>query len=397
MRTEDLYCDKSACCGCELCAQSCPRQIIVMAPDEEGFLYPHIADDSDCIQCKRCITVCPMKKPGRTPVQIDKSFSFSLPEDEDLKKSASGGVVTAISREFVRGGGVVYGVAYQEDCRLVSFVRAETVDELEAFRGSKYVQARKEGLYRAVWDDLKAGRKVLFVGLPCEVSAIYHAVAKQDGLFTISLICHGPTSQKVHRDYCDGLPLSGSEMTTFSVRYKKTGWKPYYIHADYADGSIFEEKWNTSDYGIAFQYLKRPSCLTCRYKTKNAEFGLQSDMTVGDYHALKKTARQYNQWGVSQVSVQTEKGRYLASLIDSDSPGAVIPNSLVMISNRALHQAIPQRGNRKRFVKDYLGKGLHQACHSPMVKRTDFFIGISRKLNRFRSIKNLPLKIMRKI
>jgi Coenzyme F420-reducing hydrogenase, beta subunit len=290
MKTKDLWIKRNECCGCELCAQTCPKHIIEMSPDEEGFLYPHILDDTDCINCNRCISVCPMKEPGRAPVQIKDSFCFSLPEEKDLKKSASGGVVTAVSREFIRRGGIVYGVVYSSDYLSVMFQRATTVEELEAFRGSKYVQANKREVYADIKNNLKAGKQVLFVGLPCEVSAVYHAVPDATNLYTISLICHGPTSQKVHSDYCESLPNSDSGMTGFSVRYKKTGWKPYYIHAEYADGTIHEERWNTSDYGIAFQYLKRPSCLSCRYKSKDNQFGLQSDMTVGDYHALKKTA-----------------------------------------------------------------------------------------------------------
>ena len=185
-------------------------------------------------------------------------------------------------------------------------------------------------------------------------------------------------------------------MTGFSVRYKKTGWKPYYIHAEYADGTTHEERWNTSDYGIAFQYLKRPSCLSCRYKSKDNQFGLQSDMTVGDYHALKKTAKEYSSWGVSQASIQTDKGRLLANLIEGETPLVKIPNDLIRISNRALHQAIPQRGNRNRFINDYLTLGLHNACNSSMVKRTDFFIRLSRKFMRIRAIKNIP-NIIRKM
>ena len=74
MKTKDLWIKRNECCGCELCAQTCPKHIIEMSPDEEGFLYPHILDDTDCINCNRCISVCPMKEPGRAPVQIKDSF-----------------------------------------------------------------------------------------------------------------------------------------------------------------------------------------------------------------------------------------------------------------------------------------------------------------------------------
>ncbi len=396
MKTEDLFIKKSDCCGCELCSQSCPKQIITMTPDEEGFLYPIIGEEANCISCGRCVSVCPNKSPGRQPVEIQNSFSFSLSEENDLKRSASGGLATAISREFVNKCGIVYGVAYTDNFRGVKYLRATSIEELEPFRGSKYVQAIKGDVYKRVRLDLNSGLKVLFIGLPCEVSAMYHAVSKIDNLYTISLICHGPTSQKVHRDFCDSLPNAKTTISSFSVRYKLKGWKPYYVHAEYVDGAEHNEEWNTSDYGMAFLYLKRPSCTTCRYKAGDTDFGLQSDMTVGDFHGVNKHSKQYNPWGVSQVCVQTDKGDYLASLLPP-STITEIPNTVIEVTNRGLFMAIPQRGNRQKFVDDYLGRSLHYACHSPMVLRTNKRIKLETRLSRIVGVVKNPSKILRRI
>lgn len=398
MKTEDLYKKKNDCCGCELCVQSCPKQIIQMKSDEVGFLYPYIEDDSTCINCQKCITVCPVKSPGREKVEIKKSFSFSLPEAVDLRRSASGGLATAISRAFVQKGGVVYGAAYTEGFLSVRFLRADNNIALEQFRGSKYVQAIKGNIYELVRKDIKEGRDVLFIGLPCEISALYHVAANPEHLYTISLICHGPTSQKVHRDYCESIfNLSKSSLLYFSVRHKLKGWKPYYIHAEYSDGTEYNEQWNKSDYGVAFLYLKRPSCRTCRYKAEDAQFGLQSDMTVGDFHGVDKNSSQYNPWGVSQGSVQTEKGYYLASLIDVEIEEKAIQYSHIKMTNRGLFVAIPQRGNIKRFVGDYLNHSLHYACHSSMVRRANRMIIVRFQLSRIMRVLKMPSKVIDKL
>ena len=394
MKTEDLYQAKNTCYGCELCAQSCPKGIIQMVEDEEGFLYPLIKDDSLCINCEKCLSVCPAKTPGRSGNPIVKSFSFSLSNNDDLKKSASGGLVTAISRSFIRSGGVVYGVGYSDDFHSIRFTRASEETELEQFRGSKYVQAIKGNIYFQVKKDLKDGRKVLFVGLPCEISALYHATGEKENLYSISLICHGPTSQKVHRDYCESLPNNcKSPLTFFSVRYKKTGWKPYYIQANYADGKEFSEVWGPSDYGVAFLYLKRPSCRSCQYKAENKDFGLQADMVAGDFHGVKKDSKQYNNWGVSEGCILTEKGQYLSSLAEGECDLTEIPYSVVRITNRGLFMPIPQRGNKERFVDDYLNHSLHYACHSRMVRITNKWLAFKNKIGRLSSIKHLPAKI----
>ena len=47
------------CVGCRSCEQSCPKQCIHMENNQEGFLYP-IVDEEACINCKKCLKVCPM-------------------------------------------------------------------------------------------------------------------------------------------------------------------------------------------------------------------------------------------------------------------------------------------------------------------------------------------------
>lgn len=390
MNTYDLWITKSDCCGCELCSCSCPKSVIKMKTDEEGFQYPFIDNNSNCINCKKCLTVCPMKKAGRDPVVIEKSFCFSMPENDDLRKSASGGLATAISRAFINQGGVVYGVSYSDNFLKIKYARAVCIGDLELFRGSKYAQADKGNLYGSVKKDLEAGLKVLVIGLPCEISAIYHAIPKREKLYTISLICHGPTSQKVHCDFCANLPNANqSKLKSFSVRYKNTGWKPYYIFAQYEDGTVHKEVWNKSDYGIAFQYLKRPSCRVCRYKAEDIEYGLQSDMTIGDFHGAQKNSKYYNPWGVSQGSIQTEKGYFLTSLIEEETMLLEIPYSVIKGTNVGLFKPIPQRGKKDVFLNDYLNHSLHYACNSWMVKRTECIINL-----RYRSI---VLRAIRKI
>ncbi|MGN1344093.1 MAG: 4Fe-4S dicluster domain-containing protein [Traorella sp.] len=61
MKTSDLYLKKELCCGCSACYAICPKQAIELILDEEGFEYPQI-DEKKCVNCKRCIFVCPIKK-----------------------------------------------------------------------------------------------------------------------------------------------------------------------------------------------------------------------------------------------------------------------------------------------------------------------------------------------
>lgn len=369
MTTIDLYKEKTNCCGCELCSLVCPRNIIKMQPDEEGFLYPLIDDDSACINCHRCLTICPEKSPGHPTNQIIESYGGYSLDTTSIKHSSSGGYATAISQAFVQSGGVVYGVRFTDDLYGVEYSRAYKFEDLEAFRTSKYSQARKGTVYIDVLNDLEESRRVLFIGLPCEVSALYHFVGrKTENLYTISLICHGPTSPKVQKDFVKSIEsCHKSKVMSFSLRNKQTGWKPYYILAEMANGEIYKQKFNKSAYGTAFLYMKRPSCSTCRYKCGDKEFGLMSDITLGDFHAVGKDMLHYNVWGVSQLCVQSEKGKYLLGLITQTCKVVSISNMRIETGNIALHHPLPMEKNRDKYVEAYINHSLDYANHLPMI------------------------------
>ena len=369
MTTKDLYLSKKMCCGCEACSQICPKHIITVKPDEEGFLYPYIDDNGNCIKCKRCLAVCPVKSPGRPSMKILGCFGGYVNDKDHLKESSSGGFSTEICKRFIELGGVAYGVRYSNDYKMIYYDRADEINKIAEFRTSKYSQAGKQGLYGQVIKDLKEGRKVLFVGLPCEVSAVYHFVGNlHKNLYTISLICHGPTSPKVHYDYCSGIERRyNSTVSYLSLRYKLKGWKPYYIKAVLNNGKVYQKEFSHTSYGVAFQYLKRPSCSVCKYKTQNGDFGLISDVTLGDFHSVGRNEQCFNEWGVSQVCVQSDKGAYLLNLIGTDITFSVVQTSRILNSNIAFHKPIPEKEQRPLFSNAYVRRGLGFAVHRPSI------------------------------
>ena len=365
MTTKELWESKEKCCGCELCASSCPKTIIEMIPDEEGFLYPQVVKEQDCIGCSKCIKVCPMKTPGRQTKDIVKGYGGFANNEEEIKTSASGGFATPLATFFIESfQGVAYGVLYNNSFVQAVYCRAEKESELRAFKGSKYIQARKGFVYHQVLSDLKSRRKVLFIGLPCEISALYHAVGKNtESLYTVSLICHGPTSESIQKEYVTKLQKKYNlNITAFSVRHKKNGWKPYYIYATFQNGRQFLQKFDFSDYGLAFQYMKRPSCSSCQYKYGNKQFGILSDLTIGDFHAVEEGSSQYHKWGVSQACTHTDKGEELMKHLEASCNIYSVSLEKIAKTNRAFYSAIPIKKGRGQFVEKLINKGLHEAC-----------------------------------
>lgn len=318
IKTKDLYISKKECCGCEQCTIVCPRGVLDMKPDDEGFLYPSIENADRCIDCKRCITICPLKSTVVPPRKLIKGFGGHASDEANIKKSASGGLSYALGRIFIESGGVVYGVRYSEDFHSAGYSRATTVKELGGFRTSKYFQAIKGNVFKQVKNDLKESKKVLFVGLSCEIAALYNFLSRDyDGLYTVSLICHGVTSPQVQMEFCEKIEKeAGSSIKSFSVRHKIDGWKPYYIKAVFENGEEYLKPFVATVYESAFKYLKRPSCSNCKFKLLNRNFGLKADLLIGDYHSQKPSDSFYNKWGTSLFYVCSPKGMELTTKLD---------------------------------------------------------------------------------
>lgn len=386
MRTTDLFSNPRNCCGCEACVQACPKELIKMQPDGEGFFYPSITDNKECVNCGLCQKVCPLKSSIGSPKKIIDSYGGYSQDDSIIKDCASGGFAFSLSCAFIEEGGIVYGVRYSDGCKDIAYTRCVTVEQLLATRGSKYAQSRKYDIYKEVKKDLQDGQNVLFIGLPCEVAALYHYIGKlTENLFTVDLICHGPTSLGVHRAFIEQISLKHKDnvITDFSVRYKKDAWKPYYVHAQFSDGSVYMKQFVESDYGTAFQQLKRPSCASCRFKVYDKEYGMPADLTIGDYHLAHQGMKQYNHWGSSQVSSHTDKGTELIDLARKSMNLYSISEHNAVHYNTAFFRPTYVRWNRGAFSTIFQYKGLSFACQHWSVKFINLFVMQKQKVKSF--------------
>ena len=384
MTTKDLYIYPEDCCGCEACAQICPKNNIEMRQDLEGFYYPSITNEDNCVNCGRCIAVCPMKNPSRKTQGIRNSFGGYSNDHLRIRQSASGGFAYTISSLLISHGGVVYGVRYSEnDIRMIEYTRCDTMEQLLSTRGSKYVQSRKKIVFKLVQKDLKNGLIVLFIGLPCEVAALYRFLGNNtDNLYTINLICHGPTSMKVHSEFISQLLKENkhSLIKDFSVRYKKTAWKPYFIHAVFEDNTNYCTEFANTEYGVAFQNLKRPSCAKCRFKVYDKDFGISADLTIGDFHLAQNGMPHYNSWGSSQVSSHSDKGDFLLEMLKKDMTLFPITEKEAVLYNKAFYKPTYVRWNRRIFSAVFIRKGLKMACEHWSVSLINDFVKIKRLL-----------------
>ena len=368
MTTIDLYSTKDQCCGCSMCVATCPKGIISMKSDEEGFLYPHIENVEACLDCKKCISVCPLKRIDENLSSFVDFYAGSITDREDLVSCSSGGAATDISRNFIINGGVVYGAAYSNDWKAVEYIRCDNIKDVEHLKTSKYAQAEKKDIYKNLLSDLKGGKQCLFIGLPCDVAAIVNKYGEFSNLFTIELVCHGPTSNKVNEQYCEYLEKRfGGKLKFFSVRYKKNGkWKPFYICATFDNGKKYVRTFHESEYGAAFRYLKRPSCYKCNIKGGS----LRGDMMLGDYHYVEKGMIGFNPNGVSSILIHNEKGKHLLSLCKNSNISKISPKFAK--ANRAIFNAIEAPSGKEKYTEVFISRGVIRAGRLGFVKFSNF-------------------------
>ncbi len=359
-------CEKNNCCGCGLCQFECPYNAIEMVPDEEGFMYPEINEDK-CISCGKCKQICPvlnsMKNENTVELgknQLPEIYSAYKNDLEELLKSSAGGVANSIGKAIIKAGGVVFGVRYQSDYRGACFDVATNKNELDKFNESKYVESNREYLYEKLSEEVASGKKVLVIGLPCDIAAVRSLLGTPDNLYTCKLVCRSNTSQKALEefiDYCE--QNAGSKVKKLSLRYKEAGRPtlPTRYRIEFENGAIRTGDFTRSDYGKAFQIFARPSCFACKAKSRDD----LADITIGDFQGVTAESSLAKINGVSLVCVHTQKGRNLLGATENLCLKKVDAET-VWKYNWMIYTSIPKSPFRDVFSKRFTDEGLRFAC-----------------------------------
>lgn len=339
-----IYINKKVdCVGCNACVQRCPKQCISMIEDEQGFLYPHV-DVSRCIECSLCEKVCPVINQFESSIP-NQVYAAWNPDDSVRLSSSSGGVFHALAKKIIESGGVVFGARFNDRWEVVH-AYSETLDGIKAFQGSKYVQSQIRQSYLDTERFLKAERKVLFSGTPCQIAGLKRFLRKDyEGLLlTVDVVCHGVPSPRIWKEYLNYITrpsyapknsvsqpytLSDDDILSIediSFRDKRFGWEKYgiairfsYPKKDQSTESqcakdkqelvseLFEShRENLYMQGFLKDLYLRPSCYKCPAKCGKSH----SDITLADFWGIKNHHPEiYSDKGVSLVLVNSRLGR----------------------------------------------------------------------------------------
>lgn len=312
-----VICSKDKCTGCGLCVSICPQQCVSLKVGLLGHLYP-IVDKEKCVDCNLCKKKCPSNSEQFKSYPL-QAFAAWSSDEEDYKTSTSGGAASVLSRYIISQGGVVYGCAMLPNVE-VRHIRVDSQQELSLLKGSKYVQSSIVDIIPLVKRDVKDGKKVLFVGTPCQVAAIKNLFIKQpENLFLVDLICHGVPSLKFLKDH---VKRNANNMESTRVIFRDSARYVFSIvqREEIVYKRYLKEQRYKDLYINAFFdcFSHRDSCFNCQYACPERI----SDMTIGDFWKLGKyrpagEIPKHNE-GCSVMLPISAKGIYLIEKVTKD-------------------------------------------------------------------------------
>ena len=283
--------------GCAACYSICPKSCITMQEDVEGFLYP-IMDNSICIDCGLCEKVCPMVNPKIENSHPQKAIAAVSRDYKLWHRSTSGGAFSEICRQWADKQTLIVGAAW--DGLRVHHIGVVGFENIDVLCKSKYISSPVEDTFIQIKQHLKAGKKAIFCGCPCQVDGLRHFLRKDyDNLLMLDLICHGQGSPLVFQESINLLSKQlGETIMSYEFRAKRK------IHeTDYL--SLVKTK-KGKYYIVQDPYIQlflsqdalRPSCgKNCIYR----DVRRPGDLTIADckgltkiYPALKGSKRNYS-------------------------------------------------------------------------------------------------------
>lgn len=213
-----------------------------------------------------------------------------------------------------------------------------------------------------IYEDIVSEKMVLLIGLPCNIAAVIAILQNKrichNNLITIDLVCGGVTSSEVGQQYVEYLEKkTKSNVVDFSVRYKNPNWTPPYLRAIFSNGKTYCKEFYETEYGYAFEHMKRECCYSCFFKGDKH----LSDITIGDAWGLENNDLGYNDLGVSVAFVHTEAGDRLLNQLKDVTLFETDPQKMKQSNPRYLTpKQRPPQG--ESFASNFIKYGLIKSC-----------------------------------
>jgi coenzyme F420-reducing hydrogenase beta subunit len=299
-------------------------------------------------------------------------------------KSASGGTAWLLGKYYIETlGGVVYATAFTA-AKGACVIRATTLQDLEATKGSRYVRsAFPQELFDALLADLAAGKPVLFVGTPCQVAGVRGKVErfrnmvrqthqpsgmtggdKAGELLCVDLLCHGAPP----RSYLEAeiRHLIGDKPYT-DIRFRGNDGHDFHLSIWDGEHCLYSVEARKQPYLLAM--LRGVNLMEGCYKCPFATPERVGDITLGDYIGLgAKDGFKVEGHNVSYIGINTPQGESAYRAFCVERPveerlayrPSILEPTLRHPLRDAFRQRLPHLGCPRSIRRTMRGEILHE-------------------------------------
>ena len=283
-----------------------------------------------------------------------KCYAIINKDDVSRSESTSGGAFTLFAASVIQQGGIVCGAKFSDGIRTVSHQCVESFAEVRTLQKSKYVESDISYAIKMCCNALKEGRKVLFVGTPCQVAILHNICGNSEALMTCDLVCHGVPTYKSWASYLSYIEERvGEKAIKVNFRCKRWGWNIPLTKFEFEKGKQWVHLSGIDPYMYAFYrgYSLRSSCLGCATLKNNRP----GDLTLGDcWHIGKFSKDMDDNKGTSLVMINTAKGEdfFQSAITQSNAKAKLYSYEIAKENNTALsHPAIVDMEKRILFER----------------------------------------------
>lgn len=321
--------DKDQCAGCFACYNICPREAITIELSPFGFYIPKINIDQ-CNNCGQCLQYCPVNCGGKESIPLEETklpaYGGWSNDDQIRYNSSSGGLFTELALLILEEGGVVFGAGW--DNQILQHLPVEKAEDLENLRGSKYIPSYIGTGYNKVCQYLEAGRKVLFVGTPCQIAAL-KGIIRHENLVTIDLICHGVPSILAFNKYLIS-KIGAKKIDKINFRDKEIGWEKFSIKITTTEHDVYRMYHKQDPFLVG--YLKNLYLNNICYNCPFARLPRTGEITLGDFWGVAEEFK--DEKGVSVALINNGQGKILFDKLTSDKRITVFQSDIRIVAQK---------------------------------------------------------------
>jgi len=303
---------QNPCSSCGVCAVACPTNCITITHNKDGFYRP-VVDENKCTSCGLCKKVCYQYLETPEPFVNyfqDKAIYGAWSKDEETRlASSSGGVGHELIKAALQNGYKACGVIFDAEKDICKHQLAQTAQEAEKFRSSKYLQSYTPEAF----SQFRKDEKYLVVGTPCQIYGLrqWLKLKKWEGNFIlIDFFCHGTPTFLLWKKYQEYIRKKYALHAFKEVKFRskeKSSWHSYAMkisdisNKEYLKTNAFAED-------LFFKFFLSDSCLNdscynCLLRLDHCS----SDIRLADFWGSKYRA---DKKGVSLVTINTSKGKH---------------------------------------------------------------------------------------